>query len=204
MTDSSSGVSGLLHAWSDGDEKALSRLTPIVYGELYRLARYYMAGQRPDHVLQTTALVSEIYLQLNKLQKTDWQGRSHFFRVCSQLMRHVLTDYARSQLYLKRGGNAVQVPLQESDGAADSETGMELIALDDALRDLAAFDERKSQVVQLRFFGGFSVKEIAETLDISERTVKKDWHFAKSWLLRELKYGKSDGQRTLAASRRVV
>ncbi len=200
MAVSSIGITGLLRAWSDGDDQAFSRLTAIVYEELHRLARYYMSGQRTDHILQQTALINEIYLQLNKLQKTDWQNRSHFFGVCSQLMRHTLVDYARSQLYLKRGGNAEHVPLQEGTELLEYEKGAELVALDDALRQLAVMDERKSKIVQLRFFGGFSVKEIAEALNISERTVKKDWHFAKAWLLRELKNGKSDGQRPLEAS----
>jgi RNA polymerase sigma factor (TIGR02999 family) len=204
MAVSSSGITGLLRAWSEGDDQALSRLTGLVYEELYRLARYYMSGQRPDHILQSTALINEIYLQLNKLQKTDWQSRSHFFGVCSQLMRQTLTRYARSQLYLKRGGNMELLELDESVQLPASEMRKELVALDDALRQLAIQDERKSRIVQLRFYGGFSVKEIAEALNLSERTVKKDWHFAKSWLLCELENGKSNGRKPLADSGRVV
>ena len=190
MAVSSSGITGLLRAWSEGDDRALDKLTSIVYEELYRLARFYMAGERPDHILQTTALISEIYVKINRLQRTDWQNRSHFFGVCSHLMQHILTDYARSQLYLKRGGDAEEVPLQnENTELPDSHTSTKLIALTDALRDLAALDERVSRVVQLHFFGGFSLKEIAEVLNLSERTVKRDWKFGKLWLAHELKSG---------------
>ena len=150
-----------------------------------------MAGERSDHILQSTALINEVYLQINKLQRTDWQSRSHFFGVCSHLMQHILTDYARSQLYLKRGGDAEKVPLHENENVEfkDAQTGPKLIALADALRDLTALDERVSQVVRLHFFGGFGLKEIAEVLNISERTVKRDWKFGKLWLAHELKSG---------------
>ncbi|MFZ0478266.1 MAG: ECF-type sigma factor [Terriglobales bacterium] len=194
MAVSSVGITTLLRAWSNGDDHALDRLTALVYGELHRLARSHMARQNRDHILQNTALVSEIYLQLGNFRKTDWKNRTHFFGVCSQLMRHTLTDYARSRLYLKRGGEAQHVPFDENLGVPEHDPGAELIALDDALHDLAAFDERMSQVVQLRFFGGFSIKETAETLDISEATVKREWESAKLWLLRELDRGKQNGQ----------
>lgn len=204
MAVSLSGITVLLRAWSNGDSEALDRLTSLVYGELYHLAQCHMAREKPDHILQSTALINEIYLELVNLREIDWQDRSHFFRVCSQLMRRTLTDYARSRLYLKRGGEAHQVPFDENLGVPDRNPGAELIALDDALHDLAAFDERKSQVVQLRFFGGFSVRETAEALKVSERTIKEEWRFAKLWLLRELNKGKSNGKRPLATTTRVV
>jgi RNA polymerase sigma factor (TIGR02999 family) len=194
MAVSLGGITTLLRAWSTGDDQALDRLTSLVYGELHRLAQYHMKREKPDHILQSTALVSEIYLQLVKLHEVDWQDRSHFFGVCSQLMRRTLTGYARSRLYLKRGGDAQQVPFDENLGAPDHDPGSVLIALDDALHDLAAFDERMSQVVQLRFFGGFSVKETADALGISEATVKREWESAKLWLLRELDRGKRNGK----------
>ena len=194
MTVSSSGITTLLRAWRNGDDQALDQLTSRVYGELYRLARYHMARENPDHILQSTALISEIYIQLGNVRKTDWQDRSHFFGVCSQLMRHALSSYARSRLYLQRGGDAQQVPFDENLGVPDRDPGAVLIALDDALHDLAAFDERKSQIVQLRFFGGFSVEETAEALSISEKTVRREWNTAKAWLLRELKREKKSGK----------
>ena len=194
MAVSSSGVTTLLRAWRNGDDQALEQLTSLIYGELYRLARYHMARQKPDHILQSTALINEIYLQLGNVRKTDWQGRSHFYGVCSQLMRFALSGYARSRLYLKRGGEAEQVPFDENLRVPDHDPGAELIALDDALRDLAVFDERKSQIVQLRFFGGFSVQETAEALKIPKRTVEREWTSAKLWLLRELDRGKKSGQ----------
>ncbi len=191
MGASLTGITELLHTWSNGDDEALSRLTSLVYEELHRLAGGYMSQERTDHILQSTALVNEIYLQLANVRKTNWQSRSHFFGVCSQMMRHILTDYARRRLQLKRGGEEEFVPLDENMDVANSYWYTELIALDDALRQLAAFDERKSKVVQLRFFGGFSLQETAAALNISERTVRKDWLFAKVWLLRELKNGKA-------------
>ena len=189
-----SGITTLLRAWSGGDSRALDHLTPLVYGELYRLAQCQMAREKPDHILQNTALVNEIYLQLLNLREVDWQNRLHFFAVCSQLMRHTLAGYARSRLYLKRGGDAQQMTFDENLEVPDRDPGSVLIALDDALHDLAAFDERMSQVVQLRFFGGFSIKETAEALTISERTVRREWEAAKVWLVRELKRGKKSGK----------
>jgi RNA polymerase sigma factor (TIGR02999 family) len=153
-----------------------------------------MAREKPDHILQSTALISEIYLQLGDVRRTDWKNRSQFFGVCSQLMRHTLTDYARSRLYLKRGGETQQVPIEENLEVPHCDPDAELIALDDALRALAQFDERKSQIVQLRFFGGFSVEETAEALKIPKRTIEREWMSAKAWLLRELDRGKKNGQ----------
>ena len=188
------GVTALLRAWRSGDNQALDQLTSLVYGELHRLAQRHMSRENPDHILQSTALISEVYLELVKLREIDWQDRSHFFGLCSQLMRRTLAGYARSRLYLKRGGEAQQVPFDENLGVPDRDPGAVLIALDDALRDLAAFDERMSQVVQLRFFGGFSIQETAEALSISERTVRREWESAKVWLVRELKRGKNSGE----------
>jgi RNA polymerase sigma factor (TIGR02999 family) len=188
------GITTLLRAWRNGDDQALDQLTSLIYGELHRLARGHMAREAPDHILQSTALISEIYLHLVGFREIDWRGRSHFFAVCSQLMRRTLTDYARSRLYLKRGGETRQLSFDENLGVPNRDPGAELIAVDDALHDLAAFDERKSQVVQLRFFGGFSIKETAEALEISEATVKREWESAKVWLLRELDRRNSNGK----------
>jgi len=194
MAVSLSGITISLRAWRNGDDQALDRLTSLVYAELHRLAQCYMARQNPDHVLQSTALISEIYLRLGNVRETDWQNRSHFFAVCSQLMRHTLTDYARSRLQVKRGGEAQRVPFDENLEVPNRDPNAKLIALDDALHDLAAFDERKSQIVQLRFFGGFSVQETAEALSISEKTVRREWKMAQAWLLRELKREKKSGK----------
>jgi RNA polymerase sigma-70 factor (ECF subfamily) len=194
MAVSSSGITTLLRSWKHGDNQALDQLTCLVYGELYRLARRHMGREKPDHILESNALISEIYLQLGNVRETEWQNRSHFFGVCSQLMRHALSSYARSRLFLKRGGEAQQVLFDENLGVPDRDPGAVLIALDDALHDLAAFDERKSQVVQLRFFGGFSVEETAAALGISEKTVRREWKIAQAWLQRELKRGKKSGK----------
>lgn len=156
----------------------------MIYGQLERLARAYMVREKPGHLLQETGLISEAYLRLVRLKAVDWLDRKHFFRVCAQLMRHILTDYARAKLKLKREGNAQHVSLGEGDASTDCRT--DLLALDDALQSLSAIDPRKAQVVELKFFGGFSVRETADLLNISERTVKQDWQVAKLWLLQEL------------------
>lgn len=178
-------ITQLLLAWNGGDEQALHQLMPLVHGELHRLAHRYMAGERPGHPLQTTALVNEAYLRLIDSSRVRWQNRAHFFAVSAQLMRRILVDVARARAKLKRGGNVIQVSLDE---AMDMprEPGPDLIALDDALTMLAAFDERKSKVVELRYFGGMSVDETAEVLGVSAMTVMRDWGLAKVWLLREL------------------
>ena len=178
-------ITQLLLAWNQGDEHALDRLMPLVHGELHRLAHRYMAGERADHTLQTTALVNEAYLRLIDSSRVRWQNRAHFFAVSAQLMRRILVDVARARAKLKRGGGATQVSLDEV-MEIPREPGADLIALDDALTRLAAFDERKSKVVELRFFGGMSVEETAEVLGISPMTVMRDWGLAKVWLLREL------------------
>ena len=178
-------ITQLLLAWNQGDEQALNRLMPLVHGELHRLAHRYMAGERPGHPLQTTALVHEAYLRLIDSSRVRWQNRAHFFAVSAQLMRRILVDVARARAQLKRGGDVIQVSLDEA-MEIPREPGADLIALDDSLTMLAAFDERKSKVVELRFFGGMSVEETAEVLGVSPMTVMRDWGLAKVWLLREL------------------
>lgn len=178
-------VTGLLVAWGAGDETALNQLLPIVHGELRRLARHLMRGERGSHTLQTTAVVNEAYLRLVDLSRVRWQDRTHFFAMSARLMRRILVDHARSRNYLKRGGTLRRVPLDEALNVAD-ERGADFVALDDALDALAAVDPRKSQVVELRFFGGLSVEETAEALKVSAETVMRDWRLAKAWLLREL------------------
>ena len=178
-------ITQLLAAWGDGDKDALDRLTPFVYDELHRLARYYMSGERAGHLLQTSALVNEAYLKLVDSSRVKWQNRAHFMAVSAQLMRRILVDFARSQNYQKRGGGMLQVSLADV-MAVSTEKDSDLVALDEALETLASVDERKSKVVELRFFGGLSVEEAAGVLKISVDTVMRDWKFAKVWLLREL------------------
>jgi RNA polymerase sigma factor (TIGR02999 family) len=178
-------ITELLLAWNQGNEEALDQLMPLVHDELHRLAHRYMSGERPGHPLQTTALVNEAYLRLIDSSRVRWQNRAHFFAVSAQLMRRILVDVARARQKLKRGGDVIQVSLDEAMDVS-REPGADLVALDDALTMLAAFDERKSKVVELRFFGGLSVEETAEVLGVSAMTVMRDWNLAKIWLLREL------------------
>jgi RNA polymerase sigma factor (TIGR02999 family) len=178
-------VTQLLRAWSDGDSCALEKLTPLVYEELHRAAHRHMAREQPDHTLQTTALINEVYLRLVDLRDVSWQDRAHFFAVCARLMRRILTDAARSRRYLKRGGGTPELSLDET-LVVSLYPRADLVALDDALKGLDAIDQRKSQVVELRFFGGLSVEETAEVLRVSRQTVLRDWGLAKVWLLREL------------------
>lgn len=178
-------VSGLLAAWSQGDQSALDRLVPVVYEELRRLAGHYMTRERPGHSLQAKALVNEAYLRLTSYSRMQWQGRAHFFAVAGQAMRRILVDYARSHQYLKRGAGVPPMSLDDAVDVSD-DRAWDFVALDDALTDLAAIDPRKSQVVELRFFGGLSVEETAEVLRISVPTVMRDWNVAKAWLYREL------------------
>ena len=182
---SSHEVTRLLKAWGAGDDEALEKLTPLVYRQLHEIARRYMAGERVGHMLQTTALVNEAYLLLVDCGKVNWQDRAHFFAVSAQLMRRILIDFARSRGYLKRGGAVPHIPLDEAPSVCN-QPDVNLVALDDALNALAAVDERKSKVVELKFFGGLSVEETAEVLRVSSDTVMRDWKFAKIWLLREL------------------
>ena len=174
-------VTALLLDWSNGDAAAYDRLVPIIYDELHRLAHRYMSRERPGHTLQTTALVDEAYLRLIN-QKVHWQNRTHFFAIAAQLMRRVLVDHARNRRYQKRGGDPRKVTLGEAMSMARDRSA-ELVALDDALKELARFDERKAQVVELRFFGGLSVEETANVLGVSVNTVKRDWTTARAWLL---------------------
>jgi RNA polymerase sigma factor (TIGR02999 family) len=196
---SEQGITQLLEAWGHGDQQALEQLTPLVYKELHRLAERYMADERPGHTLQTTALVNEAYLRLADVRGVSWQNRAHFFAICARTMRRILIDFARSRQYQKRGGDAVAVTIEAALGVAD-QPAVELVALDDALNDLAKLDPRKSQVVELRFFGGLSVEETAEVLKISPETVMRDWKFARVWLARELSGKEPDGPRTLSTS----
>ena len=182
---SSQDVTQLLRAWSAGDQQALEKLTPLVYEELHRRARHYVARERPGHTIQTTALINEVYLRLVGFRGVTWQDRAHFLAVCARMMRRILTDFARARHFQKRGGSAQQVSFDEQ-MIVSSEPPADLVALDDALNGLAGFDQRKSQVVELRFFGGLSVQETAEVLKVSEETVKRDWRLAKLWLLREM------------------
>jgi RNA polymerase sigma factor (TIGR02999 family) len=184
-------ISALLRAWSDGDQSALDRLTPIVYDELHRLARRYMKHERPGHSLQTSALVNEAYLRLVDYERMQWQNRAHFFAVSAQLMRRILVDHARRH-NLKRGGGVQHVALEEA-AVVGGGQGPDLVALDDAMNSLARLDPRKVQVVEMRFFGGLSVEETAEVLKVSTVTVKRDWRAARAWLYRELTGGTTDG-----------
>ena len=179
-------VTGLLLAWSEGEQAAFEKLVPLVYAELRRVAHRYMGRERPGHSLQTTALVNEAYLRLIDARRVRWQNRAHFFAVSAQLMRRILVDFARSRQYLKRGGGAQKVSFDEG-LVVSNEQGQDLVALDDALKALAAIDGRKSQVVELRFFGGLSVAETAEVLKVSPDTVLRDWRLAKVWLAREMR-----------------
>ena len=180
-----SEVTRLLHAWGQGDEGALQKLVPLVYEQLHAAARRYMAAERHGHTLQATALIHETYLRLVNVRQIKWQNRAHFFAICAQLMRRILVDFARSRGYQKRGGDAKRVDLEEV-LLISSEPEANLVALDEALRRLAEVDKRKSQVVELRFFGGLDVKETAEVMKVSADTVMRDWKIAKVWLLREL------------------
>jgi RNA polymerase sigma-70 factor (ECF subfamily) len=178
-------VPQLLQAWGQGEDAALEQLIPAVHQELRRLARRYMFGERAGHTLQATALVNEAYVKLLGCQKVEWQNRAHFFAISAQLMRRILVDSARARGYQKRGGAIPKVTLDEC-LIGPKEKGKDLVALDDALQALAAVDPRKSQVVELRFFGGLSAQETATVLKVSSDTVLRDWRLAKAWLAREM------------------
>lgn len=182
---SSHDVTRLLRAWYAGDESALEQLMPFVYSELHRLAHRYMSMEQPGQTLQTTALVHEVYLRLIDVKQVDWQDRAHFYAICARLMRRILVDFARSRSYQKRGGGLTHVQLDEA-ATVSAVIGSELVAIDDALKRLAALDSRKSQVIELRFFGGLSVEETASALKVSPETVMRDWRLARCWLIREL------------------
>ena len=178
-------VTQLLQAWNAGDRAALDQLIPLVNAELHRLAGSYMRRQAPDHVLQATALVNEAWLKLIDWQAVTWQNRAHFFGVAAQLMRRILVDEARRQQANKHGGKAFRVSMSEVELFAQQKSH-DLLALNDALQALAEFDERRSRIVELRFFGGLSVEETAEVLGVSPRTVAREWRLAQAWLYREL------------------
>jgi RNA polymerase sigma-70 factor (ECF subfamily) len=182
---SQSDLTQLLRSWSDGDQDALEKLTPLVYRELYRLAGHYMQGEKQGHTLQATALVNEAYLRLIDWKNVQWQNRAHFFGVSAQLMRRILVDYARSRQYAKRGAGVRPVTLDEALAVSDDKLDV-IVEIDAALDRLAAIDLRSANIVELRYFGGLSVEEAAEVLKISSITVIRDWNFAKAWLQREL------------------
>ncbi len=185
MTPSPQQVSQLLVAWSDGDGAALDKLMPLVHEELRRLAHYYMRGEGPGNTMQTSALVNEAYLRLVDQTNPHWQNRAHFFAISAQLMRQILVDYARKRRSRKRGGDVRQMSLDE-EMIVSEERAAHVVALDDALKSLAEIDPRKSQIVELRFFGGLSIEETAEVLAVSPGTVMRDWTLAKAWLRREI------------------
>jgi RNA polymerase sigma factor (TIGR02999 family) len=186
--DSALEITGLLVDWSSGDKNALEKLLPLVEKELHRLAHYYMRQIQPGNTLQTTALINETYLRLIDQKKVSWQNRAHFFGIAAQLMRRILLNYIRDQKRYKRGGGAVHISLSET-AIVSMEKSKELLALDEALNRLAEIDERKSRVVELRYFGGLTVEETAEVLKISPITVMRDWKMAKAWLAREIRDG---------------
>ena len=181
----------LLAAWGNGDRAALDQLMPLVHDELRRMAHRYLGRERGGHTLQSAALVNEAYLKLIGERQMDWQNRAHFFAVAAQIMRLILVDYARARNRDRRGGGAQRVSLDDA-LAIVNEQSAELVALDDALNSLAAFDARKSKVAELRFFGGLSVEETAEVLHVSPITVMREWRLAKAWLYRELNREVSD------------
>jgi RNA polymerase sigma factor (TIGR02999 family) len=179
-------ITRLLAAWRSGDPAALDELTRLVHEELHRLAKRYMAGERPGHLLQPTALVNELWVRLLGGRSVEWRNRAHFFGLAAGMMRRILVDFARAQRRKKRGGKAVQVPLSEAVEAAPSARGADLVALDEALQALEQLSPRQARVVELRFFGGLSLEETAEALEVSVGTVRRDWSLAEAWLFREL------------------
>jgi RNA polymerase sigma factor (TIGR02999 family) len=185
---SPSEITELLVRWSNGDHAALEQLIPLVEKELHRLAHRYMRQEHDGHTLQTTALINETFLRLVDQNRVKWQNRAHFYGIAAHIMRRVLLNYARDRKRDKRGGGAVRVSLSEVNMMSE-EDAVELLALDEALERLAAIDERKSRVVELRYFGGLSVKETAEVLKVSLVTVARDWDMAKAWLAREIRHG---------------
>ena len=178
-------VTQLLIKWGHGDPAAFEELIPVVYAELKRVARRYMGKERVGHTLQTSALINEAYLRLVDRHMVEWQDRKHFFAVAAQIMRHILIDHARSYQYTKRGAGAEKVPLEGAE-ALRIDRAEELLALDDALKGLEAFDPRKSRITELRFFAGLTADETADALDVSTATVERDWALAKAWLYRRL------------------
>jgi RNA polymerase sigma-70 factor (ECF subfamily) len=186
MTPSPQEITRWLVAWNHGDQAALEKLMPLVYSELHRIAKRYMEREKPGHTLQTTAVIHEAYLRLADQPQANWQNRAHFFGVAARVMRHILVDYARARNRMKQGGDVHHVSLEEA-AVISLEPAAELVALDDALTALAETDARKSQVVELKYFGGLSIEEAAEVLKVSPGTVMRDWSMAKAWLYRALK-----------------
>lgn len=193
-------VTQLLADWGNGDRSALDKLFPLVHAELRRIAQRQMKQERAGHTLQATALVNEAYLKLVGQQASPWQNRAHFFAVCAQVMRHILIDHARAHARDKRGGGALQVSLNEVALVAE-DRGPFFLALDEALRLLETLDPQKGKIVELRYFGGLSIEETAEVLDISPRTVRREWQRSKAWLYRMISEGTEDETRPLAKSR---
>jgi RNA polymerase sigma-70 factor, ECF subfamily len=183
-------VTGLLLKWGRGDEDALQQLIPLVHAELHRIAQRHIGHERPDHSLQATALINEAYLRLVDAKAVAWHDRAHFLAVAARVMRHILVDHARARHYQKRGGQAVRVTFDEG-LVVTNERDPSLIALDEALKALARFDERKSRVIEMRFFGGLTVEETASVLNVSPATVMGDWRLAKAWLQREMRGDRS-------------
>jgi RNA polymerase sigma factor (TIGR02999 family) len=186
MTSSPQEITRLLSDWSQGDKAALDKLTPLVYAELHHIARRQMSNERPGHTLQATALINEAYLKIAGQEGFGWQSRAHFFAVCAQVMRHILIDHARTHARDKRGGGAIHVSLDEA-AVSVEEQATDFIALDEALRALEALDPQKGRIIELRYYGGLSVEEVAEILKISPATVGREWRRAKAWLYHELK-----------------
>ena len=183
---SSHAITEMLRAWSSGSRDDAERLFPAVYDELKRQAQSFMRRERPGHTLQTTALINEAYLKLREQREFQWESREHFFAICATLMRRILVDHAKGRRRAKRGGNAVHEQLDGLAIAAKSDGDVDVLALDEALESLAKFDPQQARIVELKFFSGFSIEEIAELLQISDSTVKRDWRAAKAWLKHEL------------------
>ena len=196
---SKAGITELLDAWSNGDQSALNKLASLILPDLRRIAKHHLDRERPGHSLQTTALVNEAYLRLMGMKKVNWKDRAHFFAASAQLIRHILVDAARARRSRKRGGYVVKVTLTEALAVSDRRSA-DLVALDDALNTLSAVDPRKAKMVELRFFGGLSVKETAEVLHVAPNTVLRDWKLAKAWLWREIKGAEDHDARTLEAN----
>jgi RNA polymerase sigma factor (TIGR02999 family) len=191
MASSTNEVTQLLIAWGNGDETALDQLMPLVYSELHRLAHRHIRKERPGHTLQTSALLNEAFLRLVDQRGVHWQSRAHFFSIAARMMRRILVDYARSRRYAKRGGNAQQVSFDE-ELVVSRQVSADVLAIHDALNELATMDERKSKVVELRFFGGLSIEETAEVLGVSPGSVMRDWTLAKAWLRLTIKPADED------------
>lgn len=192
LSPSGHEITALLQAWNRGDDQALEKLTPLIYEHLRRSARRCLRRGRRGNTLETTALINELYLRVNDMNRISWQNRAHFFAICARQMRWILTDVYRSKQYKKRGAGAERVSLDETP-VVTRKDGRDLVAISEALKGLEIIDPRKSRVVELRFFGGLSVKETAEALQISPETVMRDWKMAKAWLLRELNGENFDG-----------